>query len=180
MIFRHTSRQSRPHGNPNHPSSLTSPPDPKRCLVEFSPLPPVIICRTIVLMEDSLNSPVALSQSRTQNEPVLLHNVTKCYTVTREPPDETMRLVSPDCHPTKGTGFRSIPSDRKLGFGVQASIQGRLICRTTSFGTLPFGVPSFRIRRSRAIIGQLFTGPLLLLCSLTSTPTATPCPTTAS
>ena len=68
-----------------------------------------------------------------------LQNVAQCYTVTREPPDETMRLVSPDCHPTKGSGFRSIPSALILGFGVKPSIQGRLMYRTTRCGTLSAG-----------------------------------------
>ena len=50
----------------------------------------------------------------------MLHNVTKCYIVTRGPPDETMRPVSPDCHPTKGTGVRSLPSARRLVFGGES------------------------------------------------------------
>ena len=123
----HPSLLSHPQVNPNLALFLTSPSDPKRCLAEFSPLPQDIVYRTIVLMQETLNSPIALSQSRTKNEPVwykTLQNVTQCYTVTREPPDETMRLVSPDCHPTKGTGFRSIPSARSLGLGRENLIQG--------------------------------------------------------
>ena len=80
VVFRHPTLHPRPHVNPGPASFLTSPPNPKRCPAEFSPLPRAIVYRTIVLMQEALNNPIALSQSRTQNDRVLVHNFTKCYT----------------------------------------------------------------------------------------------------
>ena len=135
VVFSHPTLHSCPHVSPIPALLLTSPSDPKRCPAEFSLLPPTIVYRTIVLMQDTLNSTITQTQSRTQNEQgwyTTLQNITQCYIVTRGPPDETMRLVSPDCHPTEGTGFRSIPSAQRFGIrSAQASIQGRLLDRTT-------------------------------------------------
>ncbi len=127
VVFCHPTLHFRPHVSPSPASSLTTSSDPKRCPAEFSPLPLGLEYRTIVLMQETLNSPIALSQSRNKNERVLyatLHNVTKCYTVTRGPPDETLRPVSPDCHPAKGTALGPIPSAQRLGFGSESRNPG--------------------------------------------------------
>ena len=68
-------------------SLLTLPPDPKRCPAEFSPLPRDIVYRTIVLIQEPLNSPIALSQSKTNNERA-------CYTTLQNvtPSREGLRM----------------------------------------------------------------------------------------
>ena len=106
----------------------------KRCPAEFSPLPPAIVCRTLVLMKEILNSPIALSQSKTKNERVLsktLHNVTKCYTVTRGRPDETMRPASPDVIQPKARGFAPFRLPEVRRPVVTLSSQRRLLDPTS-------------------------------------------------